>query len=51
MFQGLFLHVSLVFEYFAPILVPGEIYDVMQGEMNFHIFTIWVQNWVLSPKT
>ena len=39
MFERLFLHVSVsVCTYLPLFLVPGEIYDVMQGDRNFIIF-------------
>ena len=50
MFQHLFLHVSLVFEPICPYFGPrGDLWRHARGH-EFHIFTIWVQNWVLSLK-
>ena len=50
MFQHLFLHVSNkclhIFPYFGP---KGDLWRHARGH-EFHIFTIWVQNWVLRLK-
>ena len=49
MFQRLFLHVSLVFEYLPLFWTQGRFMTSCKGH-EFHIFTICVQNWVLRLK-
>ena len=49
MFQRLFLHVSLVFEYLPLFWPQGRFMTSFKGH-EFHIFTICVQNWVLRLK-
>ena len=49
MFQRLFLHVSLVFEYLPLFWPQGRFMTSCKGH-EFHIFTICVQNWVLRLK-
>ena len=49
MFQRLFLHVSLVFEYLPLFWSQGRIMTSCKGH-EFHIFTICVQNRVLRLK-